>query len=122
MSAESTFHPEQEEDRIAALRIVWVSIGWSLLGAAGVFFAGVIVVVSAGALRPDLAGPAGRRTVGAELSGIEQTPIWDARDGLDLRSRQEGVLERWAWIDRDAGTARIPIDRAIDLVLSEPAP
>jgi len=26
-------------------------------------------------------------------------------------------LDRWEWVDRDAGLARIPIDRAMDLVV-----
>jgi hypothetical protein len=28
-------------------------------------------------------------------------------------------LSGYAWVDRDAGVARIPIDRAMDLVLEE---
>jgi hypothetical protein len=37
----------------------------------------------------------------------------------DLRDAQRRELAGWGWGDRDAGIARIPIDRAMDLVVKE---
>jgi len=37
----------------------------------------------------------------------------------DLRDAQRRELAGWGWVDRDAGIARIPIDRAMDLVVKE---
>lgn len=39
---------------------------------------------------------------------------WD-----DYLAEQEERLSTPAWIDRDAGVVRVPVDRAIDLVLEE---
>jgi hypothetical protein len=55
-----------------------------------------------------------------EIGGIEQTLFATARDGLDERDRQRDSLARYGWVDRSNGIARIPIDRAIDLV-TDPA-
>ncbi len=38
-----------------------------------------------------------------------------ARDGLDLRDDERAELARTHWVDRDAGVAAIPIERAMDL-------
>jgi hypothetical protein len=45
----------------------------------------------------------------------EQTPIETTERGLALRARQEEQLAHYGWVDRDAGIARIPIERALDL-------
>jgi hypothetical protein len=44
---------------------------------------------------------------------------------LDLqafRSREESELNTYGWIDRTAGVVRVPIERAMDLVLTEGLP
>lgn len=53
---------------------------------------------------------------------LEQTLVIDTQRGLDLRKQQEASLHRWGWVDRDAGVAHIPIDRAIDLFVDHPIP
>lgn len=32
------------------------------------------------------------------------------------RAREQALLDSYAWVDRDAGIARIPVDRAMDIV------
>jgi len=39
----------------------------------------------------------------------------------ELRARQLGTIREYRWIDRDAGTVAIPIERAMDLVVEERA-
>lgn len=34
----------------------------------------------------------------------------------ELRERENAVLTSYAWVDREKGTARIPVDRAIDIL------
>lgn len=45
---------------------------------------------------------------------------------LDLRAKEERILTTYGWIDRAQGLTRVPIDRAMDLLveqgLSTPAP
>jgi hypothetical protein len=36
--------------------------------------------------------------------------------GVTLKRAQRASLERFGWVDRDAGIARIPIERAMDIV------
>lgn len=113
------FDVHQEEDRVDSHRLLWVGLTSIVTGAVGVFFAGVIVAASTGALQPSEAGPRGQRAAPRALSNVEQTPIWGTQVGLDVRDRQRRELERWGWVDRRAGIARIPIDRAMDLVATE---
>jgi hypothetical protein len=45
----------------------------------------------------------------------EQTAFAHSGRGLELRTQQERRLSSYGWVDREAGIARIPIERAIDL-------
>lgn len=42
-----------------------------------------------------------------------------ARDLAQLRARHQQILTSTAWVDREAGTARIPIERAMDMLVQE---
>ena len=50
---------------------------------------------------------------------IIQGPVTAKTDIEDLRRDERIRLNTFAWIDEGAGVARIPIDRAIDLMLEE---
>jgi hypothetical protein len=116
------FAVRQEEDTVSSRRLVDVGVASVAVGVAGVFVAGALLVASTGALQPDFAGARGRpRSVPRVLSRIEQTPIESARPGIDLRDAQRRDLESWGWVDRRAGIAKIPIDRAMDIVAREGA-
>ena len=39
-----------------------------------------------------------------------------------LRARESALLDRYQWVDKNSGTARIPISRAIDIVAKEGLP
>ncbi len=43
-------------------------------------------------------------------------------DLLELRAREERVLTSYAWVDRDKGIVRIPIDRAIEILAERGLP
>lgn len=38
---------------------------------------------------------------------------------LEQKAREQEVLNKYGWIDQDQGVVRLPVDRAIDLVLEE---
>jgi hypothetical protein len=114
----SEFRVRQEEDAIAARPVAMTAALSVIIGSAGVFFAGFLLTTATGALRPDVGGKTGKRAGGRTISQVEQAPIEVWRPGIDLRDRQRRELESWGWVDRDAGIAKIPIDRAIDLVVS----
>jgi hypothetical protein len=108
-----SFPVTQEADQVRARR----------LSAVGV--AGVVITLVALAVAGVLLGASGRgREHGApesveappEIGTIEQTLVLSTRRGLDLKEEQREELERYGWADRDAGIAKIPIARAMDIV------
>lgn len=113
------YEPHQEEDLVASGPIIHVSVVAVLVGAIGLFFAGLIVVAATGDLAPHVAGPGGTRPAPKEIGVIEQTQIWRSQRGIDLRNRQRDELEQWGWADRDHHVARIPIGEAMDLVVQQ---
>ena len=106
------FPVHQEEEVIATRTIVRVAVSALVIGAVGVGVAGLVLRAS-GPEAPQGA-PA---TAPRSIANIEQTPIWQAEDGLRLHAEQRAELRTWGWADRDAGLARIPIERAKDLVV-----
>lgn len=82
----------------------------------------VAVLVSAGAVGVSVL-LAGARSRGARVSlppaaatSIpEQSLIERTERGAALRDAQREQLEKYEWVDRDAGMVSIPIERAIDL-------
>lgn len=56
------------------------------------------------------------------ISTVEQSLILHTERGQELRTKQESALTRWEWADRDAGVARIPVEKAIDLLAASPLP
>jgi hypothetical protein len=116
------FEVRQEEDAIAARSIARAGVVGVVVAAFAVAAAAALLVAVDGRLRPTTAGPGGPLPSRRTISGIEQTPILDTRVGLDLRAQQTDELRRWGWADRDAGLATIPIERAIDVVVSAEAP
>ncbi len=45
-----------------------------------------------------------------------------AEDLRSLREREEAILKSYGWVDRDAGIARIPIERALSLAAERGLP
>lgn len=90
----------------------------------GVAVAGVLLVVLAGiyGLYAWFDRNAGAPMPGARLATrpAQLTPHLQSQPGsdlLELRARKRAVLESYGWVDRDAGIARIPIERAMRLLL-----
>jgi hypothetical protein len=112
----SGFEVHQEEDVVAPGRLVRIALMSVAVGAVGVLVAAALLLAQVGTVTPSLAGPGGPRPATREISEVEQTPIVDTRTAADLRDVQRRELESWGWVDRDAGIARIPIERAMDVV------
>ncbi len=95
----------QELDRLP-LRAILVVAAVTI----AVFAVSVIAAAEAARTATDTRVPAPRDTL--ERSLVENT----AR-GVELQRRRAHDLDRWTWIDRDAGIAQMPIDEAIDLTV-----
>jgi hypothetical protein len=50
---------------------------------------------------------------------LQTTP---RQDLIDLRAREEQLLQTYGWVDRNAGVVRIPIEEAIRLTLERGLP
>jgi hypothetical protein len=101
----------QEPDLVPGLRLL-------LLAALAVCVSALGILVSWWILRDNPASQPRPRAVpsAAFAAGTpEQTPIETSERGLALRTEQRERLAGYGWVDRDAGIARIPIERAIDL-------
>jgi len=102
-----------EDDRVSALPIAAVGAG-SLL----VFFLASLATVSFLRLRqrenPPIPLPA---ELGQSKIGLVEQQIFELADrGERQRAAQRARLGSYGWVDRQAGVAHIPIDRAMELV------
>ena len=50
---------------------------------------------------------------------LQTNPVADLRE---LRARDQALLSGYAWVDRDAGVVRLPIERAIDVLAARGLP
>lgn len=117
MSAPHDFEVRQAPDRLAQRTIVGVTGGAVAIMFAALLAAWGLLVWWGQPARREAPAVA-PRTIGT----LEQTLILHTQRGLDLRKEQEASLRGFAWVDRDAGVARIPIEAAIDLMAEHPLP
>jgi hypothetical protein len=109
------FTVRQEPDDVAKRKLVAITI------VSFIAFTGAVVVAAMlldDARRGRDTGPATPAVAPTTIGTLEQGLALGPPRGLDMRRRQGAQLERWEWVDRDAGIARIPIERAMDLVAS----
>jgi hypothetical protein len=121
MSAEEVegFPVHQELDVIPAGTLTWIALSAIGVAVVAVLFAALLLETNTGGIRSRAANGAAPRAAGSTISHIEQTPILGPAAGLDLRRQQRNQLSRYRWVDRDAGFAAIPIERAMDLVVEQ---
>jgi hypothetical protein len=114
-----SFPVRQEEDIVPSGRLVRIVLGTIGVGLLGVFFAGVVLETNTGGIRAHALNGAPPRAAGPTIAQVEQAPILGAAAGLDLQRAQRAELSRYRWVDRDAGVAGIPIERAMDLIVEQ---
>lgn len=106
-------HDPQERDAIVTWRTVRIGVIAIAIGLAAVWWS---VHLDRGA--PQIA----RDTkLGAALTVVEPSLIATNTKARDLASTQRQTLASWAWVDRERGIARIPIDEAVEVVLRQEA-
>jgi hypothetical protein len=111
------FAVRQEADVVPGARLVRIGVAGVVVGLVGIVVAAVLLVASDGSVAPSFANPGGAPVSPRRISNVEQTPIGATHDGQELQAAQLRELQTWSWVDRDAGIVRVPIDRAIDLVV-----
>jgi hypothetical protein len=107
-----TFDVRQADDRVEGRSIARVGV------ASGVVF--VVSLVVAAALLGVFSTRSAAVASAPPASGtVERTLLLGTPRGLEQRARARESLSRWEWVDRDAGVARIPVDRAIDIIAAD---
>lgn len=94
----------------------------AILGVAAVFLGCVAVsawvadaMAEAAPPRPPMTGPV-PRAVAASFPAPRLQPA-PAADLIEVRKASDRMLDGWAWVDREAGTVRVPIGVAIDALV-----
>jgi hypothetical protein len=72
--------------------------------------------------RAPLAAPQGQAPPGPNLLAILPGTHGEPAALKDFRAREEAILNTYGWADQNAGTVRIPIQRAKDLLLERGLP
>lgn len=103
----------QEPDAIDGARTLWIVLVGVLVGAAAVVSSRLLHRNAAETSPPwSPSGP-------AFAASTPERALFDGHErGVSLRSQQARTLNQYGWADRAAGTAQIPIERAIELELA----
>lgn len=114
-------HPPAETDRIYPARIVLVGAAALLIFAAASAVTVLYMRRAQAELNP--AFPVMPAAAGEAKIGIVEQQLFENADrAKTLRVEEERRLHSYGWVDRKAGLAHLPIDRAMDLVLQGERP
>src|SRR5688572_6528217 len=105
-----------EEDTVRYGLVVGVGIASLILFALGIFWADYILKAGTRARYGDAPVATPKYIGDAEIGIVDQKIFEDVTTGAEMRRAQERELKTYGWIDRERGTIRIPIDRAMDMM------
>lgn len=74
------------------------------------------------AARPEMGPPPSPMALTREIPPVPRLQVSGAADLKQFREAEEKILNSYAWVDRDAGMVRIPVDRAIELLAERGLP
>ena len=121
----STDHPgvHHETSDVNVGGIFRFALGLLVTGVAVHVFVGLLVLFFAARdarrVMPEFPLAAGRESRLPPEPRLQTNPRQDLRD---LRSAEVRMLTGYAWVDKDAGIARIPIDEAMKLTVERGLP
>lgn len=109
----------QSPDRLADRKIAAVTVGSIAITTIALVVAWVLLEQWAPPERHEGGAPP---PAPSTIATLEQSLILHTERGEELHQRQRASLTRLGWVDRDAGIARIPVERAIDVLAASPPP
>jgi hypothetical protein len=118
-AAREPFVVRQEPDRLHQRKLVVVTTMSIAIFAMATASAWFLLAATSNAPR---AGAKPPPPAPAQIGTVETTLIDVTERGVKLRADERQALDRYGWVDRDAGLARIPIERAMDMVAEHPVP
>ena len=109
------------------------SVGWVMGIVVFLFLCGIVIHVMLGGMltalrskppptdqwRPAKADAKRRAFAEAQFPKLQANPNIDLKE---FRAREDAELNGYGWVDQRAGTVRIPIERAMDLLLQRGLP
>jgi hypothetical protein len=105
----------QEDDHVDRTRLLAIGVGAIVVTVVAVLVADALLRTW-GATPPSPIYPS---NIPRQIGTVDQRLLDDTERGRTLRADQRASLERWRWLDRDAGLAEIPIDVAMDIVAAK---
>jgi hypothetical protein len=113
-------HFRQERDQPAIGKAVLVGMASLAIFAAGVQISGRILSSTEARLKEAVGEPPPVPDTELDEVGIVNQPIFDVDRRTSLRlERAETWLKSYGWVDEKAGIVHIPIERAMDQMVSE---
>jgi hypothetical protein len=111
----------QEDDRVPVVPIVVGALVTLVISAALTVWAVSATFANEADLRPSRVFPEKWIGLRSTVSRVRQD-LFGERRRPGLVATERAALERYGWVDRGAGIVHIPIDRAIDLLLTQGRP
>ncbi|HYV67659.1 MAG TPA: hypothetical protein VE964_15545 [Myxococcales bacterium] len=109
----------QADDRVAGTKVVAIGVIALVVFGAAVVWSAKILDRTARTLSPSGPLPIGKEIGKAEIGIVDQTPFETTRGAERYRREQLKRLNGYGWVDPKKGTIHVPIDRAIDELLSQ---
>ncbi len=115
-------HGHQSEDHIAFGKVIWVGVFSLLAFVAGILWAaGILHVETKRAV--EATGMTRQAVLGkAEIGIVDQVPFSGDHRLADWRKERAARLNGYGWIDRAAGIAHVPIERALEAAVGGALP
>src|SRR5688500_18729303 len=113
----SGFEVRSEEDALPAGRLLLIFGGIIVIAVVWVVVAWFLLDHSENAHRPGRGFPERELAARDVVSGIEQTLIETRDHGVELAREKQRQLEGYQWVDREQRIVRIPIEKAMEIVV-----
>lgn len=112
-----SFEVHQEPDHVPQRQVMLVTLASIVVLAVSVVVVGLMLRAES---RGRDVGPAFPAIAPTAIGKVDRTLLSATEHGITERNTQREQLSRYRWVDRDAGVAGIPIDRAMDLLVEHP--
>ena len=109
----------QADEHVASFKIVAVGVIALLVFGAATIWSARILDRTARTLSPAGPLPVGKEIGKPEIGIVDQTPFETTRGGEKYRREALQRLNSYGWVDPQKGVIHVPIDKAIDQLLSQ---
>jgi hypothetical protein len=109
----------QADEHVAGTKVVAIGVTALVVFGAAVAWSAKILDRTARTLSPSGPLPVGKEIGKTEIGIVDQTPFETTRGAELYRREQLKRLNGYGWVDPNKGIIHVPIDRAIDELLSQ---